>query len=78
MEDNDIIKPGSGPDGRLVAEYLRLRRTYAGHYRRGIANLWMTLARRFKRPIREIKPVIQRYKDQNPERFTNTSPKNHD
>lgn len=58
------IKPGSGPEGRLVAEFLtRRRRNY--HYRvGGISDLWMMLARKYRRPIREVKEIVARYREQ--------------
>lgn len=61
------VKPGSGPEGRIVAEIKALRRGHRWRdwvYEMGSGAPWMYLARKHKMPIRDLKALWRRYKEQ--------------
>lgn len=71
--DSSTIVLGSGTEGRIVAEYLarrkRLRTTESGGSADAINEIWLDLARKYKRPVRELKDIVNRYQtEQNPNR----------
>lgn len=70
------ITLGSGPDGRVVAEYLarrkRMRESGEDYSTDDINEVWLDLARKYKRPIRELKDLVNQYMtEQNPNRPLN-------
>lgn len=72
------ITPGSGREGRIVAEY-KARRARLGHGdnhcgigccvdERELAvqvnDIWLDMARKYKCPVRELKDIVNAYKAQ--------------
>lgn len=52
----DSVTPGSGEEGRIYAEY-HGKRKRLDYSREGLPGLRMYLARKWKRPVREIKRI---------------------
>ena len=53
------VTPGSGPEGRILAEYRGLKKRW--DYRNsGLPALRMYLAQKWRVPIREIKRIVNR------------------
>lgn len=70
MPETDTITPGSGRDGRVVAEYLARRKRLRGleledaEINDLINDIWLDLARKYKCPVRELKDIVNRYQVQ--------------
>jgi hypothetical protein len=51
------IRPGSGPEGRILAEFRGLKKRW--DYRNsGLPALYLWMARKWKMPVREIKRIV--------------------
>lgn len=76
--ETEPITLGSG-EGRIVAEFLALRRgSTKGYYKTSeeINEIWLFLARKHKRPVRELKDLVNRYKAQKDPNWTMEAPDN--
>lgn len=62
MTDSTIVL-GSGPDGRIVAEFLS-QKSRLNYLEEGIPDLLLRLAQKHKRPVAEIKALCRRYQEQ--------------
>jgi hypothetical protein len=68
--DPEPIVPGSGPDGRFIADWLAQgRRRHDDGTGTMAGGMMMELAQRHKRPIRELKAVIAEWKRQRAEEY---------
>lgn len=74
MSADDIIVRGSGFEGRIVAEYLSRRkrlRTAGPDFDEAAAinEIWLDMAHKHKRRVRELKDILNRWQvQQNPRR----------